>query len=164
MKRVGRNLGYSMRCHREDRTRTCPCRRSSVIRSPRDPVSRSRSRKTKHLPAWSYSIESDRTLASRAASDKVLDERSRREHRPGQGRLLSVGWARRCRAARACQKSAKILRRRGNIRRNQPRDVTEFKASNQQANSRPSNLSFHQKQSDREGAGGHKNRDLEKSP
>jgi hypothetical protein len=37
-----------------------------------------------------------------------------------------VGWARRCRAARACQKSAKSLRRRGKIRRNQPRDVTEF--------------------------------------
>ncbi len=38
-------------------------------------------------------------------------------------------------AARACQKPAKTLRRRGYIRRNQPRDVTEFKACDQQANS-----------------------------
>jgi hypothetical protein len=59
-------------------------------------------------------------------------------HRPGQGRLLQVGWARGSRAARACQKSAKILRHRGNIRRNQPRDVTESKTSDQQANSQES--------------------------
>lgn len=59
-------------------------------------------------------------------------------HRPGQGRLLQVGWARGSRAARACQKSAKILRHRGNIRRYQPHDVTKSKTSDQQANSQES--------------------------
>ncbi len=85
-------------------------------------------------------IDSDRALASRAACERRSTNVPGAKHRPRQSRLSLVGWA------RACQKSAKTLRRRGNIRRNQPRDVTEFKACDQQANSQEKSLTMYARQ------------------